>query len=136
MLLFVATIRLVDGFLEDVEAYLTSAKSCLEILEPCREFEPIAKRYLEIVSPLYTSLRDIHHRCRGKARTSISMLLQAEPNTASPPVPINKEEVQPTLAILCGLITDPFGRLQGALGNMEGRRILNGDGSYSVFWWR
>lgn len=136
VLLFVATIRLVDGFLEDVEAYLTSAKSCLEILEPCREFEPIAKRYLEIVSPLYTSLRDIHHRCRGKARTSISMLLQAEPNTASPPVPINKEEVQPTLAILCGLITDPFGRLQGALGNMEGRRILNGDGSYSVFWWR
>lgn len=64
------------------------------------------------------------------------MLLQAEPNTASPPVPIRKEEVQSTLAILCGLITDPFGRIQGGMGNMEGRRILNGDGSYSVFWWR
>lgn len=136
VLLFVATIRLVDGRLEDVEAYLTSAKSCLEILEPCGDFEPIAKRYLEIVSPLYISLRGIHHRAVGKAKTSISMLLQSDPNTLSPPVPINKEEVQPTLAVLCGLITDPFGRIQGALGNMEGRRILNGDGSYSVFWWR
>jgi hypothetical protein len=34
------------------------------------------------------------------------------------------------------LLTDPFGRTQGQPDDGSMRRVLNDDGSCSVFWWK
>jgi hypothetical protein len=108
----------------------------MDVLVPCRASEPIAKRYLDLLAPLYDSLRDTHHRTVSRAKTSIYMLIQADSTQQSPPVPISKQEVGPTLERLCKLLMDPFGRRQAAPTEWGGRRVLNSDGSYSVYWWR
>jgi hypothetical protein len=104
-------------------------------MEPCRVYEPVAHRYLDIIWPLYDSLRNIYHRM-SKAKTSISMLLQADPSQLSPYIPVSKEEMSPISARLSALVMDPFGRHQGGEGDDDCRRVLNSDGSCSVFWWK
>jgi hypothetical protein len=106
------------------------------MLEACRNFEPIAARYLDTLWPLYNVLRDKHHRVAGRAKTSIFSLLQADPNTLSPPLPVSKTEMVGISEQLTTLLTDPFGRKQALFGEKSMRRVLNGDGSCSVFWWR
>jgi hypothetical protein len=136
VLLFSATTKLLDGQPEGVDIDLEYAKSCLEILETCRDYEPIAAQYCSTLWPLYDQLRDMHQRMVGRAKTSIFMLLQADPNTLSPPIPMSKEEIGPISEKLSGLLTDPFGRKQGGAGGPpNGRRVLNADGSCLVFWW-
>lgn len=107
----------------------------MDMLEPCRQFEPIAARYLDTLWPLYDTLRDIHHRMIGRAKTSIYALLQGDPHTLSPPIPVSKAEVGPISEKLSLLLTDPFGRKQD-LGDSSMRRVLNADGSCLVFWWK
>ncbi|KAF2119662.1 hypothetical protein BDV96DRAFT_610566 [Lophiotrema nucula] len=137
VLLFSATTKLLEGCVDGVDEDLTYAKGCMEILEPCRSFEPIASRYLDTLWPLYDSLRNIHHRVLGRAKTSIFSLLQpTDSNLLSPPIPVSKTEIGPISEKLSELLTDPFGRKQGVKNNNGGRRILNADGSCSVFWWR
>ncbi|KAF2267758.1 hypothetical protein CC78DRAFT_47047 [Lojkania enalia] len=137
VLLFSSTIKLLDGVAEGVEDDLTYAKGCMDILEPCRHYEPVAYRYLEMLWPLYNSLRDIHHRMLGRAKTSIFSLLQpTDSNLLSPPMPVSKTEMGPISEKLSGLLTDPFGRKQNLKGDGSMRRVLNADGSCSVFWWR
>lgn len=108
----------------------------MDMLEPCRNYEPIASRYLDIIWPLYDSLRDIHQRMAGRAKTSIFMLLQADPTHISPPIAVSKAEIGPISEKLSVLLTDPFGRKQDRLNDGSMRRVLNADGSCSVFWWR
>jgi hypothetical protein len=108
----------------------------MDMLEPCRSFEPIAARYLDTVWPLYDSLRDVHQRMVGRAKTSIFSLLQADPNLLSPQIAVSKSEMAPISEKLSGLLTDPFGRKQNFTANGSMRRLLNADGSCSVFWWR
>jgi len=136
VLLFTATSKLLEGQLDGVEQELAYAKACLDILEECRTFEPIAVRYLDMLWPLYDSLRDKHHRMAGRAKTSIWSLLQTDPNLLSPPIPVSKTEMTPISEKLSILLTDPFGRKQDVLDEQSVRRVLNGDGSYSVFWWK
>lgn len=135
VLLFSATTKLLDGQAEGVDADLSYAKSCMDKLEPCRSFEPIAARYLDILWPIYDSLRDVHQRMVGRSKTSIFALLQADPNQLSPPIAVSKQEMGPISEKLSLLLTDPFGRKQGLPGDSM-RRVLNADGSCSVFWWR
>lgn len=134
ILLFSSTTKLLDGQPEGVDQDLAYAKGCMDILEPCRHHEPIAGRYLDILWPLYDSLRDIHHRMVGRAKTSIFMLLQSDPSVLSPPIPVSKAEMGPISEKLTVLLTDPFGRKQALDGSM--RRVLNHDGLCSVFWWK
>lgn len=135
VLLFSATTKLLDGTPEGVDDDLNYAKSCMDMLEPCKDFEPIAARYLNTLWPLYDQLKNVHQRMVGRSKTSIFALLQADPNTMSPPIAVSKEEMGPISEKLSMLLTDPFGRKQGlADGSM--RRLLNADGSCSVFWWR
>lgn len=134
-LLFSATTKLLDGLPDTVEHDLTFAKACMDILEPCRSHEPIADRYLKIVWPLYDHLRDMHQRIRGRVKTSIFSLLQADPNTISPPLPVSKAEIGPISETLSMLLTDPFGRKQDE-GNTSARRVLREDGSCVTFWWK
>jgi hypothetical protein len=137
-LLFTATTKLLDGLPETVEQDLAFAKGCMDILENCRHQEPIADRYLNIIWPLYDHLRDIHQRILGRVKTSIFSLLQADPNTISPPIPVSKAEMGPISEKLSILLTDPFGRKQN-IGNAEtsmGRRVLSQDGTCLVFWWK
>ncbi|KAF2020225.1 hypothetical protein BU24DRAFT_135558 [Aaosphaeria arxii CBS 175.79] len=136
VLLFSATTKLLDGQPDGVEIDLDYAKGCMDILESCRSFEPIASRYLDMVWPLYDSLRDIHQRMVGRAKTRIFMLLQTDPSMLSPPVPFSKAEMTPISEKLSALITDPFGRKQPVDDGDSTRRVLNADGSCSVFWWR
>ncbi|KAF2683047.1 hypothetical protein K458DRAFT_49822 [Lentithecium fluviatile CBS 122367] len=136
VLLFSATNKLMEGQPDGVEQDLSYGKSCLDILEACRSFEPIAARYLDTLWPLYDSLREIHHRMVGRAKTSIFSLLQADPNLLSPPIPISKAEMGPISEKLSVLLTDPFGRKQHIPGDNSMRRLLNSDGSCSVFWWK
>lgn len=136
VLLFSATIKLLDGESAGVEADLSYAKSCMEVLEPCRSFEPIAARYLETLWPLYDALRDKYQRIVGRSKTSIFALLQADPNLLSPSIAVNKEEMGPIAEKLSLLLTDPFGRKQGGRDDGSMRRLLNADGSCSVFWWK
>jgi hypothetical protein len=105
----------------------------MDMLEPCRNSEPIAARYLDTLWPLYERLRDMHQRVQGRAKTSISSLLQAEPNQLSPAVAVSKQEMSPISEKLSLLLVDPFGRLQDR-GDGSMRRCLNEDGSYIVFW--
>ncbi|KAF1951514.1 hypothetical protein CC80DRAFT_553167 [Byssothecium circinans] len=136
VLLFSATSKLLEGQPDGVDQDLNYAKTCMGMLEPCRVFEPIAARYLDILWPLYDHLRDIHHRMVGRAKTSIFSLLQADPNKFSPPIPISKTEIGPISGKLSLLLTDPFGRKQSLLNDDSMRRLLNADGSCSVFWWK
>jgi hypothetical protein len=136
VLLFSATTKLLDGQAEGVEEILTHAKGCMDTLEPCRDFELIAARYLDIVWPLYDSLRDINQRTIGRAKTSIYMLLQSDSIQLSPPIPVSREEMKPISEKLSVLLADPFGRKQGRIGDPTVRRVLHDDGSCSVFWWR
>jgi hypothetical protein len=136
VLLFSATTKVLDGTIDSVESDLNYAKGCIDILEPCRSFEPVAQRYLNTLYPLYDQLRDMQRRMLGKAKTSIMSLLQpSDPNLLSPPVPLSKEEVSPVSEELSMLLMDPFGRKQSG-GEGTGRRVLNADGSQLVFWWR
>lgn len=135
VLLYSATTRLLEGQFDSVDQDLTYAKACMDMLEPCRNAEPIAARYLETLWPLYDSLRDIHHRMMGRAKTSIYALLEGDPNMLSPPIPVSKAEMGPISEKLSALLTDPFGRKQN-LGDTSMRRLLNDDGSCSVFWWK
>ncbi|KAF2475563.1 uncharacterized protein BDR25DRAFT_213998 [Lindgomyces ingoldianus] len=136
VLLFAAATRLLDGQPDGVDEDLTYAKGCLDMLEPCRNYEPVAERYLEILWPLYDSLRDIHQRMLGRAKTSIFSLLQStNPAQLSPPIPVSKEEMGPISEKLSVLLADPFGRKQAMPGDTR-RRILSTDGSSLVFWFR
>ncbi|KAJ4299067.1 hypothetical protein N0V90_004311 [Kalmusia sp. IMI 367209] len=135
VLLFGATIKLLEGQSDSVEQDLTYAKACMDMLEPCRNAEPIAAHYLSILWPLYDTLRDIHHRMVGRAKTSIYAILQGDGNTLSPPIPVSKAEMGPISEKLSLLLTDPFGRKQN-MGHNSMRRVLNADGSCSVFWWK
>ncbi|KAL1610178.1 hypothetical protein SLS60_001843 [Paraconiothyrium brasiliense] len=135
VLLYSATTKLLEGQADTVDQDLTYGKACMDMLETCRAMEPIAARYLDILWPLYDTLRDIHHRIMGRAKTSIHALLQGDPNTLSPPIPVSRAEMGPISETLSALLTDPFGRKQ-ALGNNSMRRVLNSDGSCSVFWFK
>jgi hypothetical protein len=106
------------------------------MLEPCRSIEPVAARYLDTLWPLYDSLRDVHQRMVGRAKTSIFSLLQADPNRMSPPLAVSKHEMGPISEKLSILLTDPFGRKQNFTADGSNRRLLNADGSCSVFWWK
>ncbi|KAF2634026.1 hypothetical protein P280DRAFT_464278 [Massarina eburnea CBS 473.64] len=136
VLLFSATSKLLEGQPDGVDQDLGYGRSCMDLLEPCRGFEPIAALYLDTLWPLYDRLCDIHHRMVGRAKTSIFSLLQADPNTLSPPIPVSKVEMGPISEKLALLLTDPFGRKHNLLDDKSMRRLLNADGSCSVFWWR
>ncbi|KAF7441425.1 hypothetical protein A1F99_143010 [Pyrenophora tritici-repentis] len=133
-LLFSATTKLMDGQIDDVEADLAYAKSCMDMLEPCKPCEPVAARYLDTLWPLYDHLQDVHRRMLGKSKSSIFAILQPDPSLLSPPVPVSRQEIGPISEKLTMLLTDPFGRKQDIDGTR--RRILSNDGSYSVFWFR
>lgn len=136
VLLFSATTKLVDGEPHGVGADLAYAKVCIDILEPCRSFEPIAARFLDTLWPSYDALRDVHQRMIGRSKTSIFALLQADPSQLSPPIMVSKQEMFPISEKLSALLTDPFGRKQGLPDDGSMRRLLNADGSCSVFWWK
>jgi hypothetical protein len=106
----------------------------MDMLETCRSTEPIAARYLDMLWPLYDTLYHVHQRMMGRSKTSIYALLQGDPNTLSAPVSVSRAEMGPVSEKLYGLLTDPFGRKQ-ALSDNSTRRVLNSDGSCSVFWW-
>jgi hypothetical protein len=127
---------MLDGYCEGVEADLNYAKGCMDMLEPCRDFEPVAARYLDTLWPLYDSLRDKHQRMVGRSKTSIFALLQADPALLSPPIAVSRDEMGPICEKLSVLLTDPFGRKQRHSDDGSMRRILNADGSCSVFWWK
>lgn len=136
VLFFTATTKLLEGQPDGVEQDLAYGKGCMDMLEPCRDFEPLAARYLETLWPLYDTLRDIHHRMMGRAKTRIFSLIQADPTQLSPPIPVSKTEMGPISEKLSVLLTDPFGRKQNLPGDNGMRRLLNADGSCSVFWWK
>ncbi|UPX20046.1 uncharacterized protein EKO05_0010292 [Ascochyta rabiei] len=136
VLLHSASTKLLDGQCDGVELDLGFAKECMDMLEPCRSLEPVAARYLDTLWPLYDSLRDMHQRMVGRAKTSFSYLLQADPNQLSPPIPLSKHEMGPVSEKLSVLLTDPFGRKQNFAADGSMRRALNADGSCSVFWWK
>jgi hypothetical protein len=135
VLLFTATTKLTEGQPDTVSQDLLYAKACLDMLEICRSFEPIAARYLDTLWPLYDSLRAIHQRMVGRAKTSIYSLLQTDPNRLSPPIAVKKEEMGPIAETLSGLLADPFGRKCGGLSGKSRRRVLDSEGSFAVFWW-
>jgi hypothetical protein len=134
VLLFSATTRLLDGQTDEVHRDLGYAKDCMDMLEPCRESEPIAGRYLDTLLPLYQRLRDVYQRVLGRAKTSISSLLHGNASTASLPVGVSKQEMSPISEKLSLLLIDPFGRMQELSGDGSMRRMLNEDGSCIVFW--
>lgn len=136
ILLFSATTKLLDGQTDGVDTDLQYAKACMDKLQPCRSLEPMAARYLDTLEPLYNSLRDVHQRVIGRSKTSIFALLQADPTQLSQPIAISKQEMAPIAEKLSMLTTDPFGRKQGVFGDGSMRRLLNADGSCSVFWWK
>ncbi|KAF1848868.1 uncharacterized protein K460DRAFT_375638 [Cucurbitaria berberidis CBS 394.84] len=135
VLLFSATTKLLEGQPNSVDADLDYAKACMDMLEPCRAFEPVAARYLDTLWPLYDSLRDVHQKILGRSKTSIFALIQADPSTMSPQMAVSKQDMGPIAEKLSLLLTDPFGRKQ-SLSDGSMRRSLNADGSYSVFWWK
>jgi hypothetical protein len=136
VLLYGATSKMLEGHYDSVEADLNYAKRCMDTLELCRTAEPVAARYLDTLWPLYDSLRYKHQRVIGRSKTSISAILQADPALLSPPVAMSKNEMGPICEKLSVLLTDPFGRKQGTSDEGSMRRVLNADGSCSVFWWR
>lgn len=136
VLLFSATSKMLDGEPESVEGDLNYAKGCMDALEPCRMFEPVAARYLDTLWPLYDTLRDKHQRMIGRSKTSIFALLQADPALLSPPIAVSRDEMGPICEKLSVLLTDPFGRKQNMSDDGSMRRVLNADGSCSVFWWK
>ncbi|KAL6705020.1 hypothetical protein ACN47E_007423 [Coniothyrium glycines] len=136
VLLFSATTKLVEGQAQGVDADLVHAKACIDKLELCRDFEPLAARYLQILWPCYESLRLIHQRMIGRSKTSIYNLLQDDSGQSSPPVNVSRQEMAPMSEKLSLLLIDPFGRKQGLPGDNSMRRLLNADGSCSVFWWK
>jgi len=136
VLLFSATTKLVDGEPHGVGTDLAYARACIDMLEPCRAFEPIAARFLDTLWPPYDALRDVYQRMVGRSKTSIFALLQADPSRLSPPIMVSKQEMFPISEKLSALLTDPFGRKQGLPDDGSMRRLLNADGSCSVFWWK
>ncbi|KAH8723444.1 hypothetical protein GQ44DRAFT_741056 [Phaeosphaeriaceae sp. PMI808] len=136
ILLVSATTKMLDGKSEGVDADLTYAKNCMDMLEQCRTLEPVAARYLDLLWPLYDSLRDKHQRMVGRSKTSIFALLQSDPALLSPPIIVSKDEMSPICERLSVLLTDPFGRRQNMKDDGSMRRLLNDDGSCTVFWWR
>jgi hypothetical protein len=127
---------MLDGQSEGVETDLNYAKVCMDILELSRIAEPVAARYLDTLWPLYDALRDKHQRMIGRSKTSIFALLQADPALLSPPIAVSKDEMSPICEKLSVLLTDPFGRKQSVPDDGSMRRLLNADGSCSVFWWK
>jgi hypothetical protein len=123
-----------EGQVEGVDADLAYAKSCMDMLEPCKPCEPVAAQYLETPWPLYDNLQDVLRRMVGRSKSSIFAILQPDPSLLSPPVPVSKQEMGPISEKLTMLLTDPFGRKQDVDGTR--RRILSNDGCYSVFWFR
>ncbi|KAF2005994.1 hypothetical protein P154DRAFT_518226 [Amniculicola lignicola CBS 123094] len=136
VLLYSSTTKLLDNQNGSSEEDLNYAKGCIDILEPCRKYEPIAGRYLDTVWPIYDHLKYIHQRTANRTKASIFALVHPTDVTPSPPIPLSKEEIGPISEKLSGLLMDPFGRKQRYNGNVGSRRVLNADGSCTVFWWR
>lgn len=136
VLLHSVSTKLLDGQADGVDTDLSFAKECMDMLEPCRSVEPVAAKYLDTLWPLYDALRDVHQRIIGRAKTSIFSLLQSDPSRMSPPLAVSKLEMGPISEKLSLLLTDPFGRKQNFTGDGSMRRLLNADGSCSVFWWK
>lgn len=127
---------MLNGQTEGVESDINHARVCMGRLEPCREFEPIAARYLDILWPIFESLRDKHQRMVGRSKISLFAILHPQPALLSPPIAVSKEEMGPICEKLALLLTDPFGRKQASPDDKSTRRVLNADGSCSVFWWK
>jgi hypothetical protein len=124
---------MLDGIPTGIESDLSSAKSLLSTLSTCAAHEPVARRYVNALLPIYDALRDVQNRNIGRAKTSILSLLQpADLNQLSPPIPVSRAEVGPYVEELSGMLLDPFGRME----RDGGRRVLSSDGSCTVFWWR
>ncbi|KAF2196467.1 hypothetical protein GQ43DRAFT_383250 [Delitschia confertaspora ATCC 74209] len=136
VLLFHAMTVLLEGSPKAADEDLKYTSGCLEILEKCSSEEAVAATYFRMLRPLYEFIRDTHQRSMAKVKASIfSLVLPTDDTPLSPPVPVTKEEMRPIAGELCSLITDPFGRAQIVRDGMT-RRILNEDGSRTVFWWR
>lgn len=127
---------MLDGQTDGVEADLSYAEGCLAMLEPCRIAEPIAARYLNILWPLFEDIRDKHQRMVGRSKSSLYAILHPQPALLSPPIAVSKDEMAPICEKLSLLLIDPFGRKQGMPDDTSMRRVLNADGSCSVFWWK
>jgi hypothetical protein len=127
---------MLDGETEGMEVDIMYAKACMDMLAPCRDFEPIAARYLDILMPIFHALRDSHQRMVGRSKTSLHAILHPQPSLLSPPVAVSREEMGPICEKLSLLLMDPFGRKQGMPDDRSMRRVLNADGSCSVFWWK
>ncbi|KAF2832337.1 hypothetical protein CC86DRAFT_401107 [Ophiobolus disseminans] len=136
VLLFSATTKIMDGQTDGVEADIHFAGACIEGLESCRSFEPIAARYLDTIWPIYKSLHEKHQRMASRSKASLSAILHPLPPLLSPSIAISKEEMGPVCEKLSLLLIDPFGRKQGMPDDRSMRRMLNADGSCSVFWWK
>jgi hypothetical protein len=127
---------MLDGQTEGVDEDLNFAKGCMDMLESCRSLEPVAARYSKTLSPIYDSLRDKYQCMVGRSKTSIFALLEADPALLTRPIAVSKDEMGPICEKLSLLLTDPFGRMQGMPDDGSMRRLLNADGSCSVFWWK
>ncbi|KAF2278948.1 uncharacterized protein EI97DRAFT_224084 [Westerdykella ornata] len=145
VLLFSATTKLVDGLHTSAEQDLSFARTCLDMLERSREDEAIARRYLDLLTPLHRSLREVHQRVVGKVKTSIFSLLrradeeEEKDKESGMGVRVKREEVSGHLEKLCGLLMDPFGRKfvsEEGREEWEGRKVVDKDGKEELFWWR
>jgi hypothetical protein len=68
---------------------------------------------LAVLKPPYATLRDVHQRTVGRAKTSIFSLLLQPPESGvqlSPPVPVEKAEMRPVVERLAKVWLEPFGR--------------------------
>ncbi|KAF2492338.1 hypothetical protein BU16DRAFT_620722 [Lophium mytilinum] len=66
--LFSAVSKMLDGTQEGIAEDLTYANGCLETLQDCRGYEPVAERYIQPLLPIYESLRSVHSRTIGRAK--------------------------------------------------------------------
>jgi hypothetical protein len=103
--------KLLDCSTDGAGENISHAKDCLDMLESCCSHEVITNNGMAVLRPLYNSLRDVHQRMVGRAKTSIFSLLQpTDSNQLSPRIPLSKAEMQPIVENLAEILTDPFGR--------------------------
>jgi hypothetical protein len=133
--------RMLSGSSEGVDDILSFSKACLDTLDTCARDDWLALKYLNLLRPVYESLKGIQRRQAVKSKTSIHALLH--PSEASPPTSpgISNEmhssnlEVLALVEKLSTLLKDPFGRLQYPPDG-SARRISSPDESYSMSWWK
>jgi hypothetical protein len=129
----------------DFDRLISHAQTCLSTLESSANDEPVAARYLDLTSPIYSSLKRLREsphvdlrRRKSEHKISINDLLASDENDSSKLTRWSTidDELPAIVREVVELLKEPFGRPQQSSSGGEEPYPTPPTGADLLFWFR